>query len=208
MKMLILGATGPTGRHLVNLALECGDTVTALVRNPAALGVVANRITVFKGDATSQDDVAAVMAGQDAVLSALGTGKSPFPKGLFTRASAAVIGAAKQQGVSRLVWMSSFGVGDTFESANLMQKFGYRTFLRWMYADKKVADERIRSSGLDWTLVYPTGLTNGPAKGTYRVGDRVQMKAFALISRADVAAFMHQAAHGSEWSRRDAVITD
>ena len=208
MKMLVLGATGPTGRHLVNFALECGDSVTALVRNPAALGGVADRITVFTGDATSQGDVAAAMHGQEVVLSTLGTGGSPFPKELFARASAAVIAAAKQQGVSRLVWMSSFGVGDTYGSANVLQKIGYRTFLRWMYADKKIADERIRSSGMDWTLVYPTGLTNGPAKGSYRVGDRVQMKGAPLISRADGAAFMHKAAHGTEWIRRDAVITD
>lgn len=208
MKMLVLGATGPTGRHLVDCTLECGDSVTALVRNPAALGDLVGRVTVVPGDATSLGDVSTAMRGQDAVLSTLGTGRSPFPRELFTRASAAVIDAAKQQGVSRLVWMSSFGVGDTFGSANVLQKIGYSTFLRWMYADKKIADERIRSSALDWTLVYPTGLTNGPAKGTYRVGERLQMKGAPMISRADVAAFMHQAAHGSDWIRRDAVITD
>ncbi len=208
MKMLILGATGPTGRHLLDCALKCGDAVTALARNPAALGDLANTITVLKGDATSPADVSAAVRGQDAIVSALGQGKSVRPHELFSRASAAVIGAAKEHGVSRLVWMSSFGVGDTFQSANALQKIGYSTFLRWVYADKKIADERIRSSGLDWTLVYPTGLTNGPAKGTYRVGDRLPMKFAALISRADVAAFMHQAAHSSEWVRRDAVISD
>lgn len=106
------------------------------------------------------------------------------------------------------MWMSSFGVGDTHASANVLQKIGYRTFLRWMYADKRIADQRIRESGLDWTLVYPTGLTNGPAKGSYRVGDRLPMKGAPMIRRAQVAAFMHQAAHGSEGIRRDAVITD
>jgi len=208
MKMLILGATGPTGRHLVNSALKYGDLVTALVRSPAALGDLSDRITVLAGDATSQGDVSVAICGQDAVLSTLGTGGSPFPKELFTRASAAVIDAANQQGVTRLVWMSSFGVGDTFASANILQKIGYCTFLRWMYADKKIADERIRSSSLDWTLVYPTGLTNGPAKGNYRVGDRLRMTGAPMISRADVAAFMHHAAHTSEWIRREAVITD
>lgn len=208
MKILILGATGPTGRHLVDLALRSGDWVTALVRDPAALGEVADRFTVVMGDATSQRDVAVAALGQDAVISALGQGRSLNPRALFDRASAAVIGAARQQGVSRLVWMSSFGVGDTFESATVTQRTMYRTMLRRVYANKKIADDRIRASGLDWTVVYPTALTNGPAKGTYRVDDRLQMKGAPRISRADVAAFMHRAAHSSEWIGRDAVITD
>ncbi|MDX2937200.1 NAD-dependent epimerase/dehydratase family protein [Streptomyces ipomoeae] len=208
MKMLILGATGPTGRHLVDLALRSGDSVTALVRNPVTLGEVADRFTVVMGDATSQRDVAAAALGQDAIISALGQGKSLNPHELFDRASTAVIGAARQQGVSRLVWMSSFGVGATYESATVTQRTMYRTLLRRVYANKKIADDRIRSSGLDWTVVYPTALTNGPAKGTYRVDDRLQMKGAPRISRADVAAFMHRAAHSSEWIGRDAVITD
>ncbi len=118
-----------------------------------------------------------------------------------------MLGAAQQQGVSRLVWMSFFGVGETFESATVTQKTMYRTMLKRVYASKEIADDRIRASGPDWTLVYPTALTNGSAKGTYRVADRMQMKGAPRISRVDVAAFMLQAARGSEWNRRDAVIT-
>lgn len=208
MKMLVLGATGPTGRHLVDLALRSGDSVTALARNPSALADLADRITVVAGDATSQRDVSAAVLGQGAIISALGQGKSLNHHELFDRASAAVIGAAKEQGVPRLVWMSSFGVGDTIGAATVTQKFMYRTLLRGVYANKKIADGRIRSSGLDWTLVYPTALTNGPARGTYRVDDRLRMKGAPRISRADVAAFMLQAAHNSEWIQRDAVITN
>lgn len=208
MNLLILGATGPTGRQLVDLALRSGDSVTALARNPAALDDLADRITLVMGDATSRRDVAAGALGQDAIISALGQGKSLNPDGLFDRASAAVIGAANEQGVSRLVWMSSFGVGETFEWATVTQKAMYRTLLRRVYANKKIADDRIRNSGLDWTLVFPTGLNNRPGKGTYRVDDRIKMQGARMISRADVAAFMHHAAHGREWIGRDAVITN
>lgn len=119
-----------------------------------------------------------------------------------------MIGASRQQGVLRLVWMSSFGVGDTFGSATVTQRFMYRTMLRGVYANKKIADDRIRAGGLDRTLVYPTALTNGPAKGAYFVDDRLRMRGAPRISRADVAAFMHHAAHSSEWTGRDTVITD
>jgi putative NADH-flavin reductase len=208
MKLLILGATGPTGRHVVDLALRSGDSVTTFVRNPAALGDLADKVTVVTGDATSQRDIAAAAVGHDAIISALGRGNSVRADSLFTRASAAVIGAAKEAGVSRLVWLSSFGVGHTFDWSSTTQKAIYRTLLRSIYADKEIADERIRTSGLDWTVVYPTRLTHGPAKGTYSAGDQLPMKGNPIISRADVAAFMHQAAHGSEWIHRSPVITD
>ncbi|MGW2523468.1 NAD(P)-dependent oxidoreductase [Streptomyces sp. NPDC001617] len=208
MKLLILGATGPTGRHVVDLALRSGDQVTALVRNPAGLGDLADQVTVVTGDATSRRDVAAALAGQDAVISALGRGKSAAADALFTGSSAALIAAAGETGVSRLIWLSSFGVGHTYAWSSGFQKVMYRTFLRWLYENKEVADDSIRSSDLDWTVVYPTMLTHGPARGTYRADDRLPMKGNPKISRADVAAFMHQAAHGSEWIRRSAVISD
>lgn len=208
MKLLVLGATGPTGRHVVDRALEAGDIVTVLARRPEALEPLAGRVTVVAGDATSRDDVAKAMAGQDGVVSALGRSRSVRANSLFSRAAAAVAAAAEETGVSRLVWLSSFGVGDTYRSASLAQKAMYSTFLRDIYADKAASEQTIRSSGLDWTLVYPTTLTNGPAKGTYRVDDRLEMRGAPTISRADLAEFMHTAAHSPEWIHRDAVITD
>jgi hypothetical protein len=86
------------------------------------------------------------------------------------RAAAAVIGAAKEKGVSRLVWLCSCGVGDTYRSASPAQKVTYRTFLRHIYANKELSEKAIGSSRLDWTLVYPTMLTHGPAKGAYLAG--------------------------------------
>lgn len=208
MKLLVLGATGPTGRHVVGHALQCGDTVAVLARRPQVLGPLAGLVRVIKGDATSSSDVVRAMTGQDAVVSALGRGRSVRAHGLFTQAADAVIEAAERTSVARLVWMSSFGVGDTYASAHPVQRAIYSTFLRDIYADKKKSEKAIRSSGLAWTLVYPTTLTHGPARGTYRVDDRVEVKLASRISRADVAQFMHQAAHSPEWIHRDAVITD
>ncbi|MFF0156870.1 NAD(P)-dependent oxidoreductase [Streptomyces sp. NPDC005263] len=208
MNLLILGATGPTGRHVVDLALEAGDTVTALARRPEALGDLADRVNVVAGDATSHNDVAKAMIGQDVIISALGRSTSLRADDLFTRAAAAVTGAAKETGISRLVWLSSFGVGDTYRSASALQKVFYSTFLRNIYANKEISEKGIRSSGLDWTLVYPTMLTKNPAKGTYLVGERLPMKGNPTISRADVADFLYKAARNPEWIQRDAVITD
>jgi uncharacterized protein YbjT (DUF2867 family) len=146
--------------------------------------------------------------GQDAIVSALGAGNSVRAGGLFTRSAAAVLDAAEAAGVSRLVWLSSFGVGHTLPWSSATQKAVYRTLLRSLYADKAIADDNIRSSGLDWTVVLPTRLTNGPAKGTFSAADRLPMRGTPTISRADVAAFMHRAAHDDEWIHRSPVISD
>ncbi|AKV86542.1 nucleoside-diphosphate sugar epimerase [Microbacterium sp. CGR1] len=208
MKLLVLGATGPTGQHVLERALEHGDEVTVLVRRPDALDGLANRVTVVQGDATSTDDVTRAMDGQDAVVSALGRATSFRSEELFTHAASAVVAAMGKTGVRRLVWLSSFGVGATFASASGLQKLFYRTFLRAIYVDKAASEKTLRGAGLDLTIAYPTALTHGPAQDGYAVGDRLPMRGNPTISRADVAHFLHLAAHDPAWTGRDAVLTD
>lgn len=207
MNILLLGATGSTGRHVLDFALTSGDNVTALARRPEALDDLKGRVTVIAGDATSPGDLAGAMRGQDAVIAALGRRKSLRADDLFTRAAKAVVHAAGQTGVTRLVWMSSFGVGDTIRDASLAQRILYRTLLRGLYRNKEASERIIRESGLDWTIVYPTALTDGPATGNYRAADRIRMKGYPRISRADVADFLLKAARDDAWIRRHAVIT-
>ncbi|UQZ86448.1 NmrA-like family protein [Paenibacillus konkukensis] len=208
MNLLILGATGPTGRYVVDRALQSGDTITVLARRPEALADLKDKIKVVVGDATSKNDLVKAMMGQDAVIATLGRGKSIRSNDLFTSAARAIVNAAKQAGVSRLVWLSSFGVGNTIQNATIVQKFMYRTLLRDLYVNKESSEKIIRGSKLNWTIVYPTALMNGPAKGMYQVKERIKMKGAPRIRRADVADFMHKAAYSDEWSYRHAVITD
>ena len=84
----------------------------------------------------------------------------------------------------------------------------YRTVLRSTYADKAASERTLRASDLEWTIVYPTTLTNKPARGAYRAAETIRMKGMPSISRADVGSFLHTAAHDSEWISRDVVITD
>ena len=106
------------------------------------------------------------------------------------------------------MWLSSFGVAHTYDSATFSQKAVYKTILRNIYANKAEAEKLLRASDLDYTIVYPTALTNGPATDTYRVGENISMKSAVLkVSRADVGHFMYRAARDAEWIGRDAVIT-
>lgn len=207
MKLLLLGATGETGRWTMRRAIDSGDTVTVLVRRPEALTDVDRTVRIIQGDATSVDDIRAAAEDQDAVISALGRGMSFRAHGLFSSAAPAVTRGMTLAGVQRLVWLSSFGVGDTFAAASLLQKAMYATFLRDIYADKARSEVTLRSSGLDLTLVYPTTLTDGPASGSYRVGDRLRMRGAPSISRRDVAHFLHRAASDPSWIGRDAVLS-
>lgn len=207
MRLLILGATGPTGRNLLEQSLAAGHEMTALVRNPARLTITHARLASVIGDATDPRALESSMVGQEAVLSALGAGNS-LRSEIASRAVAALIPAMRAQALKRVIFLSSFGVGGTFGQASLVQRLAYRTMLRQIFADKARADAMLRQSGLDWTLVYPTVLTNGARLGTYRVGERLAMTGLPKISRADVASFMLAQVSSAEWVRRTAVISD
>jgi len=206
VRLLILGATGPTGRLLVERALEEGHEVTALVRDPKRLSIADPHLAIATGDATESRSLESVLPHQGAVLSALGAGNS-LRSEIASRAMSALIPAMLAQRVLRVIFLSAFGVGETFEQASLVQRLVYRTLLRQIFADKAKADAMLRASALDWTLVYPTLLTNGSRTGSYRVGERLSMKGMAKISRADVAAFMLAQLSSDEWLRRSAVVS-
>ena len=202
MKLLILGATGPTGRQLVRQALEAGHSDAALVRDRAK---VSEAIEVIQGDATDSGVVAASVRGCDAVLSALGTSKS-LKGGIMTRAVVVLLPAMEQAGVKRLILVSAFGVGDSFNDASAIQKFFFRTVLRSIYGDKATADAMIEASPLQWTIVRPVALANTRRTGNYRVGEHLKLSGFPRVSRADVADFMIRELNEQRWVRKTVVI--
>jgi putative NADH-flavin reductase len=202
MKLLILGATGLTGRQLVRQALDAGHSVADLVRDEPK---VTDSVEVIRGDATNASVVASAVRGRDAVLSALGTSKS-FKGGIMTRAVTVLLSAMEQAGVKRLLLVSAFGVGESFNEASAIQKFFFRTVLRSIYADKEKADAMIQASALLWTIVRPVALTNGPRTGKYRVGEHLQLRGFPKVSRADVADFMIRELTEQAWVRKTVVI--
>ena len=191
MKVLIFGATGATGRELVSQALEQGHDVTTLVRRPDAMPAQQGKLRVAQGDAMREPDaIAEALKGQDAVLSALGTGKVLFPNRLQERSLGNIVPAMERAGVRRLIVMSAFGVGETARDASLVQRLMYATLLSAVFADKARGEATVRASALDWTIVYPTVLTHGPRTGRYRAGEHIEMQGLRAISRADVAHFM------------------
>ena len=189
MKVLIIGASGATGRVLMREALEQGHEVTALARNPSALAPQDHRPRVLQGNALDASQVEAAVADQDAVLSALGT-RSSRPTTLFSQSTHNLISAMNKHGVRRLVCITGIGAGDSKGHVGfLYDRIMLPFVVKNIYEDKNRQEEAIKQSDLDWVIVRPARLTDEPAKGEYRVylGGSYTAK---TISRADVAAFM------------------
>lgn len=191
MKLLIFGSTGKTGRELVNQALDGGYEVTAFARNPQKMEIRHDRLTVVKGDITDGDSINVAVPGHDAVLSALGSpglGKSTE----LSDGTRRIIASMESSGVKRLIFESTVGVGDSSSHATVFARwFFFPVVIRNILADKEIQERIIKESSLDWTIVRPGRLTNGPKRGIYREGDAISGTAVATsISRADVAEFM------------------
>src|SRR5882757_5986414 len=173
MKIIVFGATGATGKQVVEQALAAGHHVTVFVRDASKVQLDHPNLRVEEGQVTAdQKAVSAAVAGQDAVISALGnpqTYKGMRAPTVISDATPVIIRAMEEAGVDRLVFLSAFGVGDTLKEAPLLLRTLYRIFLGPVYADKLRAEGILRASELNWTLVYPVVLTNGPRTGAYRV---------------------------------------
>ena len=207
MNILILGATGPTGQQLVSQALEKGHFVEAIVRDPHKLLVRHERLTVKQIDIFNQTLLSREIAEQDAVLSALGTGRD-MHSDFISRVMPVIVGAMNNANTRRLLFLSSVGVGDTKKFASFFSKMVFRLFLKSILDDKFKADQLLRASNLDYTLVYPTSLTNGKKTGKYKAGTDLKLPFYPRISRADVADFMLKEMVENKFIRQTAIITD
>jgi putative NADH-flavin reductase len=207
-RLLVLGATGGTGRLLVDQALEQGHTVTVLVRDPTRLGVTSDRLRVITGDVARDDNALAdAMRDQDAVISALGVGKSFKSNDLIGTTMPRVISAMQKHGVRRLIHTSAFGVGETTHEIPLLPKLFTKTLLKDVYRDKEAGDKAIHASSLDWTIVYPTGLSDRAGSGRYRAGEHIPLRGFPTIARADLAAFLLSQMDDGRFVGRNVFIT-
>jgi putative NADH-flavin reductase len=191
MQVVVFGATGGTGRELVKQALGHGHSVRAFVRNADKLKVVHHRLEVVQGDVLDDKAVGAAIAGQDAVLSALGTMERK-PNTILSDGVKNIVGGMKKQKVKRLIYVSSLGVGETKgQLGPLYNWILLPGLLKNIFADKEKAEELIRATKLDWTIVRPGAMSNKLLTGTYRAGaDAAKKRWFPRIGRADVADFM------------------
>ena len=193
MKLLIVGATGRTGRLLMNGALERGHDVTALVRAPEKLGDLAAKVRVVAGDVLDGGVVSDAVDGQDAVLVALSAAHKKSEPAVNALGTLNVIRSMQRYRVRRLIVLSASGAqpGRDPNLPWVYERVVKPLFFKHAYADLRRMEISVRQSELDWTIVRASGaLTDGPPRGEYRAGPGYSLRGGRRISRADVAEYM------------------
>ena len=190
MQLLVLGASGKTGKELTQQGFIRGHKITAFVRDPSTVERHAG-LRVVMGDVTDARAVHQAMAGQDAVLCALGQ-SSPFKRDpRLTTGMRYVVEAMEHNKVRRIIYLSFAGVRSSRQRAGWMLKWLMVPALHAIVADHEARENVIKQSGVDWTMVRAVHLTSGPHTGNYRYGEEVQpLPTFPHISRADMAELM------------------
>lgn len=192
MKIVIFGANGKTGTFLTEQALAKGHIVTAYIRRSGSLVLQNPNLKVITGNLNDSNKLKEAITGSEAVLSTLGGGS-------LTRHSTEIISGIdnivtlmEAEGVNRFIYLSSLGAGESrFVMRRLIRFFIADIMLRVPLADHTTNEERIAKSNLQYTLVRPAGLTNGPKTGRLKHGNqKAILKGNPRISRANVASFM------------------
>lgn len=193
MELTIFGASGATGTCLTEQALAAGHEVRAVVRDPARLPVPGSpRLRVRTADLMDPAAISPAVAGADAVFAAFGP-RGTGPTTVLREGTRSVIEAMHKEGTRRLIMVSGSIVSDEGEGPvlrYLVKPLARRTLLRHVAADMRGAEEEIRVSDLDWTIVRPPRLTSDPASGTYRTATDRNLPRGVTVSRADLAAHM------------------
>ncbi|MBN3295538.1 flavin reductase (NADPH) [Amia ocellicauda] len=217
MRLAVLGATGQTGQHVVNQALQQGHIVTAIVRTPSKLTVHHQNLKVVEGNIFSEESLTPHFKGQDAVISCLG-----FPMAFisavtgYTDSMNTALNAMRQAKVNRLISMTSW-----YTEPNSGTKSSYlirflllpmiRSVLSNMYQMEEVLS---KTQDINWTVVRPPGLRNEPATAKeflthegYFVPDDSGNPVGNSVARGDVARFMLSLLNSNAWVKKGVAMT-
>jgi putative NADH-flavin reductase len=204
MRILVIGASGGTGKALVADALERGHEVTAFVRKPVSFTMNHKLLTVAQGNVLDTASVNAAMKGQSAVVCALGHKQWFWPTSILSGGTRNILTAMEKNGVKRFVCETSLGIGNSWGRMGLYYSLFVGNVILPFYFYDKVRQERIiRASSVDWVIVRPGQLTDGKKRGVYRHGEKIGNYLWTVrISRKDVADFMLNQVTSNEYLKR------
>lgn len=193
MRIMIFGASGATGRHLIGQALPAGHEVVAVTRRPDSIPPQ-HHLRVVGADATDPAAVEEVVAGADAVLSVLGVPYSRKPISIYSTGIANILNAMDIHGVHRLVVVSSAPLDPDYRASSswfftrVMEPLFMRRPGRTTYEDMTRMESLVTPSGVDWTIVRSSWLFEADAVTDYRLVDSTPEGMYT--ARPDLAAAM------------------
>ena len=206
MKLTIFGASGKTGVELVKQALEKDHEVTAFLRDPDRLPVKYDQMELVIGDVLSGENIADAVQGQDAVVCVLGSNDLKKTT-IRSQGTVNIIQAMKQENIQRFIVVSAMGTGDSWDTLSASGKFLYATVLKSSREDHEAQETAVKESGLDWTIIRPSGLTDELKTGEYEVGENIPAKT-SRIARADVADLILKELEHNQFMHKAVTITN
>lgn len=209
MRVIVIGATGTVGRLAVKEILSEGHQVTAFARSPERLDIRHQNLKLVRGNAMSEEEVAAAIEGQDGVVVTLGSGISRKST-VRSEGTMNVIKGMQQHGVSRLVCQSTLGTYETWSNLNFFWKrIMFGLLIKPVFLDHELQEKLVRASGLDWTIVRPSAFADGPASESFNVDFAPTMRNLTLkITRSDVARFLVKQLSDLRYLRRAVSISN
>jgi putative NADH-flavin reductase len=210
LRVLVLGANGPSGRQTVQQALDRGHRVDALTRRPENFPIQHERLHVIAGDATDPAVVDGAVAPCDAVISVIGAAFTRQPVRVYSASASLVVDAMQRHGQRRLLVVTSSGVTPISERQHTsfferaLAPLARKTFGRTVYDDMERMEAIVATSSLDWTIVRPPGLTDNPGTGYATAETWIDG---AYCARDDLATMLLDQLHDERFVRRIAAVS-
>lgn len=203
MKILIIGASRGIGKALMEEALKDGHKVRVLARHPDRLESTDSRLDLVQGDVRDLQSVKEAAQDMEIVCSCIGVPITFKAVDLFSVAAANLVKVVGQQPTLKLIAVTGIGAGDSKGHGGFLYDRIFKPlFLKSIYEDKDREEEIIATGDIDWLIVRPAGLTNGPRTGNYRIINDLEGTTAKRISRRDVADFiLCQAAQPSHFGK-------
>lgn len=192
MEITLFGASGKTGKVLIQQALELGYKVKGYVRRKESIQLTHENLQIIEGQLHDLDSIKKAISGSDICISTLGCGSLSKRNPEVCKGIENIVAAMKSEGTKKMIYMSSLGAGESKKYMPQPVRFLICDLvLRVPLADHNQNETFIRNSGIEYTLVRPGGLTDVDITGIYKASDEfVTIKGKAQISRANVAHFI------------------
>jgi len=209
--VLIIGASRGIGLETVKATLQAGHSARALARSARRIAVDHPQLEKVVGDALEMDTVKRALTGVDVVIQSLGVAAGPeiilTPTRVFSTATRVLVTAMEEAQIKRLICVTGFGAGNSRGHGVLLYRAAFHLLLGRVYDDKDVQERMVRRTKLDWVIVRPVILTNGPKTNSYRAVIDPRGWTCGFISRADVADFLIKQIDDNTFVHKTPVLT-